>query len=1151
MSIEVVVKHIFVSYSSKNTDIVTRLATDLTQAGLELDLWIDRNNLVAGQNWQAVLLETIKNVDAILVCLSTNSIISKNVRLELVTAQANDIPIIPFMVEDCLDLIDNFEEIRFLKDRHIISYQRYGDYQGAFNHLLYSLDQFKKNQGLIRNPYKGLSSFQQADADIFFGREELVNLLLEKIKSGLRLIAVIGNSGSGKSSVVRAGLLPALGLNAIDGSKNWPLATFTPNTNPRESLIKALLPILNQDQRDIRKHLSFDNENPARNLDALDALVEQIVSGNSGRLVLVIDQFEEIFTRRSSKDFSETKHFIDLLIYAVSKLGGNTQVIITFRADFYGSFSVFPELAKLIQANNILITDMQRDEIRQSISEPARVVGLDFEPGLVDTILEDTDTSYSLPLLQYALQLLVDKRNPISNQITLETYRRIGGVKNALAAYAEEFYEGLSLHEKTITREILLRLVTYTGKNTKQTHRLQIQYEILIERLSQYPRPDIETVIEKLIAARLITSSREYLEDTKGQINTETWLSIGHEALLTTWKSFEDWQKSFMKDIEPIRQLEFEWKRWQDSGQSEKRLLDSQEEIDKYLSLPSIAGYPELKGFLYKSQDYLKKLEIEQQETQARKEAELRKQRRSQLRYTSLSSLILFLAIALGAGVALPSILESLNPAPIAATTNTPENLISATAIDNPELTEVVGLNLTKPEALLVFPDTNLPLNDWFVLRLARVRNDGFTWDFDNYVQPIFGLVRWIDTEPRQIIKSELLANGDVVATILNPQTEQIEFLWNIGDITTIGSSAYSLNMRITDVYGITVISPPAAGLIQVDIPEGTRITLVSPNPRDNALQSCRIIDITSDLCTRQTVQLFALILAIIFLVALAIYFRITSTGQRIVAAVAHGTSLAVQRIATALYSENRSNEDANNYARPATNIEYGGSVFSSVDQDSDVQALSTGTGLKKPLAFLEITNGVNAILGGNQLGRHFSLRNINTVLGRYAELGVDLEFHFDNSSSTVSGRHCNIEYSLIDAAYFIYDLNSTNGTKINGQPVIANEKVRLNDGDILELGNKNSFGAEFRFHLTQPIGFEIPQYFRNSSERKTRYKTMLVDVLEQKSYGLKVELIESDIASIPIDEPEVDQPDKSWMNQLRDIDETTDSKTPKDDWLD
>ncbi len=285
------------------------------------------------------------------------------------------------------------------------------------------------------NPYKGLRPFEEADAADFFGRERLVERLLARIgEPGPRgrFVAIVGPSGSGKSSVVNAGLLPAVRGGAPTGTAHWFVVTMTPGSQPFEELEAALLRIAVNPPASLLEQLTAGASGIRR-------AVRRVVPERGSQLLLVIDQFEELFTQASP---ATAQAFLDALVDAVEDPHGALRVVLTLRADFYDRPLRHRAFGELLRHGTEVVTPMGPSDLERAIDGPAERVGVRFEPGLLADIVTDVaDRAGALPLLQYALTELFDGRR--GQVIELASYRRLGGVSAALARRAEALYDEL------------------------------------------------------------------------------------------------------------------------------------------------------------------------------------------------------------------------------------------------------------------------------------------------------------------------------------------------------------------------------------------------------------------------------------------------------------------------------------------------------------------------------------------------------------------------------------------------------------------------------------------------------------------------------------------------------------------------------------
>ena len=375
-------------------------------------------------------------------------------------------------------------------------------------------------------PFRGLEVFDEAHADYFFGREALTQHLVEQLRED-RFLAVLGASGSGKSSVVRAGLIPQLRRGALPGSAGWDVVLVRPGTNPMEALATRLVELVGPKGDALGTRASI-LEALERDERGLHTIVQMAVDSGSSddRVVVLIDQFEEIFTQLDDED--ERARFVASLLYASSVAGGSTVVLITMRADFFGKCASIPGLAARLSERDVLVAPMDQTELRRAILLPAEKVGLQLEKGLVDTILDDLGTEPgSLPLLQHTLFELFEGRR--GRWLTIDHYRAIGGVKGAIAKRAETVFEKLTPAQQAAARRILLRL-TQPGEGTEDTRRRASVSELIPAGEGSAA---MEAVVNELTGARLVTTSRNE--------SGEEVVDVAHEALIRGWPRLHSW----------------------------------------------------------------------------------------------------------------------------------------------------------------------------------------------------------------------------------------------------------------------------------------------------------------------------------------------------------------------------------------------------------------------------------------------------------------------------------------------------------------------------------------------------------------------------------------------------------------------------------
>jgi WD40 repeat protein len=393
------------------------------------------------------------------------------------------------------------------------------------------------------NPYRGLEAFEERHAEFFFGRDADVQRLLETLK-GTRFLAVLGASGSGKSSLVRAGLVPTLRR----ADELTEIVILRPGAHPLEALAAQLVRLGGQApmQRTLDE-LGAD----ARTLHLAASLA---LDESAPRLLIVADQFEEVFTL--CRDEAERRAFFANLVYAANVPGGCTSVLLALRADFYHRCGAYPELAQQLALGQYLVSPLQPDGLRQAVVEPARRVGLAFEPGLVDTILADVaDQPGALPLLEHALLELWQRRT--GGTLTLAGYRDSGGVQGAIAKRAEQVFESLGPEQRELARRTFLRL-TQPGEGTEDTRRRAQLAEL------ETGGADVAQVLSQLVGARLVTTSRD---ETGGEV-----VEVAHEALIRGWPRLRAWLDEDRAGLRIHRRLTEAAREWERLGRDEGAL---------------------------------------------------------------------------------------------------------------------------------------------------------------------------------------------------------------------------------------------------------------------------------------------------------------------------------------------------------------------------------------------------------------------------------------------------------------------------------------------------------------------------------------------------------------------------------------------------
>lgn len=397
------------------------------------------------------------------------------------------------------------------------------------------------------NPYKGLTAFGVDDAAYFFGRKEVTNKLLKMVRKS-SLVAVLGASGSGKSSLVFAGLVAKAANEGV-----WLTASFRPGKEPFVSIAGALLEPLEGELSETSRLKELDNlagylaEKP----ENLGRVLARILKKHLDKeyLLLVVDQFEELYTLVPEAD--DRHAFVNSLL-AVRNVDG-VRLVVTMRADFLGQALTYPPLVAALQNSDLKLGPMTTEELKEAIAEPAGKVGITFAPGLEERILHDVvDEPGYLPLLQFALTRLWDEQQ--AGQLTHTGYEEIRGVAGALVQYANETFENLDAAEQETARQIFTRLVR-PGLGTEDTRRVATKSQLEKEW----------ELVQWLATKRLVVTGRNEMEEETAE--------IVHEALIQRWGKLRKWLEADREFLTWREGLGTAVTQWVESGKDEGVLL--------------------------------------------------------------------------------------------------------------------------------------------------------------------------------------------------------------------------------------------------------------------------------------------------------------------------------------------------------------------------------------------------------------------------------------------------------------------------------------------------------------------------------------------------------------------------------------------------
>ena len=400
-----------------------------------------------------------------------------------------------------------------------------------------------------RNPYKGLRPFGEEDAADFFGRDTLVEAVLDRMRTGARLVALVGPSGSGKSSVLAAGVVPRLRAGALPGSDRWVIAFLVPGARPME---------------DIAAVISKATGVPVGLTELLDAPA----GGGPGsalrmmpadaRLVIVMDHFEELFTVTEE---TVRRRFLQALAAAVSRPDGQVIVLLTLRADFYDRPLSHTGFGEVFVPAVMNVLPMTAEELESAVVGPVERVGVAVEPALLAPLLAETaDQPGALPLMQYALTDLFDRRTGAT--LTLAAYREIGGLHGILSRRAETVYTAMDPDQQRAAMQVFLRLVR-PGRGTIDSRR-----RIPLQDLTDL---DLDPVVLSEVLGAF--ARHRLLSFDRDPVSGVGVVEVAHEALLREWDRLSRWIDHYRTAIRRHETLTAAVDEWELSGRDEDYLL--------------------------------------------------------------------------------------------------------------------------------------------------------------------------------------------------------------------------------------------------------------------------------------------------------------------------------------------------------------------------------------------------------------------------------------------------------------------------------------------------------------------------------------------------------------------------------------------------
>ncbi|HKV12013.1 MAG TPA: toll/interleukin-1 receptor domain-containing protein [Thermoanaerobaculia bacterium] len=562
---------LFLSYSHSDVLAVNAVRASLERRGLRT--FLDQRDLVAGMPWPLALERELRACRAVAVFLGPDGPGLWQKRemyyaLDLQVAcerEGRRLPVIPVLLPGAEPVAG------FLFLNTWIDLRRSLDDSNALDALVRAVapeEEEREEEKTEANglcPYRGLRAFREMDEALYFGREDFAQELVAKTLAAARgsggpsLVTLIGPSGSGKSSLVLAGLIPRL-RRSRPPDQVWDIAWQVPGERPFRRLADALISLLEPESSEAERIGEAGTLATALATDpgALASTVHRILakSGGTNRLLLVVDQFEELFRLAPAP---ERGPFLRALLNAstVSPL----TLVLVLRSDFYGlALEADRDLSDALGRWQTNLGPMREEELRRAIEGPALKVGLTLEPGVADLILEDVAAEPGrLPLLEYALVELWKRRQ--GKRMTLDGYLKTGRVAEAVATRAESLFSDLSGAQKQIARGLFTRLVHVAGEEDEgsDTRRRGRRSNLGEEAWS----------VAQVFAgeeARLLVIARE-LEETGETVE------LAHEALLRNWHRLRDWIAKDRAFLVWRQQLAASIKLWEDAGRDDEGLL--------------------------------------------------------------------------------------------------------------------------------------------------------------------------------------------------------------------------------------------------------------------------------------------------------------------------------------------------------------------------------------------------------------------------------------------------------------------------------------------------------------------------------------------------------------------------------------------------
>jgi len=554
---------VFLSYNSADYETVRRVRDRLHAR--RVTTFHDRSNLAPGLPWVPELQRQIRAAGAVAVFLGPNGMGNWQQREVHLAMLRQDVeptfPLIPILLPGLKS-----PPLDFLRLNMWIDLRDGIDSDDPLDRLANAIQRQAPAGRPDICPYRGLEPFREEDASFFFGRSVSIADLAQRVGQH-GVVAVVGRSGSGKSSLVYAGLIPGLRRRA-DG-RTWDVASLRPGVEPLHALARAFAPPPRDlDAISARKRLNAGAAALRDGTVTIAQLARDRLAGENGtdRLLLYVDQWEELYTqavRRGTKEemqqaSRDVECFIDQLLHATGD--SPVSLVLTVRADFYDRLLKHGRLATTIQSQQVNLGPMSRDDLRACIERPAQAVGLDIPHTLVDAMLEEVEQDEGkLPLLEYALKGTWENRD--GNRLTHDGYKRAGGVGGAIGTRAQALFEALKANgdtgdEQAAARRLFVSMVTL-GEGREDTR----------ARIGLPDDAAVRAVVDRFADqdARLVVTGRDL-------VSQRPTVEIAHEALIRSWPALGEWigtNREALRIRGNVRDFLLQWQERKDKDQVE------------------------------------------------------------------------------------------------------------------------------------------------------------------------------------------------------------------------------------------------------------------------------------------------------------------------------------------------------------------------------------------------------------------------------------------------------------------------------------------------------------------------------------------------------------------------------------------------------